>query len=137
VLQHQLPVLTVSDAASDGTQILSGDLDAVFTNCIFWGGDGVPDEVLVSRTANTAYHVVFDHAILKQEHYPGNIDSIAVILNADPLFVKTDNLKGEYDFHLQPGSPAIGQGRDAGPGTDLDGNARPTGEQDLGCYERQ
>ena len=137
LLQHQLPVLSVSNAGTDGTQLLTGDLQAIFTNCIFWGDTGVPDEVQVSREGNTAFQVLFDHAIMKQENYPANVDSIALILNADPLFLKTDNQKGEYDFHLQSGSPALGQGRDAGPGMDLDGTIRPAGIQDLGCYERQ
>jgi hypothetical protein len=137
VLQHQLPVLSVSDAAMAGNQLLTSDLQAIFTNCIFWGDVGVPDEILVSREGTGAFQVLLDHSILKQEHYPDNIDSISLILNTDPLFQKTDNQKGEYDFHLQAGSPVLGQGKDAGPGRDLDGNPRPAGNQDPGCYERQ
>jgi hypothetical protein len=137
VLQHQLPVLSVSDAGMEGTQLVTGDLQAMFTNCIFWGDTGVPDEMLVSREGSGTFQVLLDHTVLKQEHYPDNVDSIALILNTDPLFQKTDNQKGEYDFHLQAGSPVLGLGKDTGPGADLDGNTRQAGNQDPGCYERQ
>jgi hypothetical protein len=137
VLQHQLPVLSVSDAGMEGTQLVTGDLQALFTNCIFWGDTGVPDEMLVSREGSGTFQVLLDHTVLKQEHYPDNVDSIAIVLNTDPLFQKTDNQKGEYDFHLQAGSPVLGLGKDTGPSTDLDGNTRPAGSQDPGCYERQ
>jgi hypothetical protein len=81
--------------------------------------------------------VLFDHDILQQQHYPAHVDSIALLLNMDPEFVKIDNQDRLYDFHLQAGSPALGIGNDQGIGVDLDGNARIPGKQDLGCYERQ
>jgi hypothetical protein len=137
VLQHQQPVLTISDAGTVSNQLLTGDLLAVFKNCIFWGDEGVPDEALISRQGNNNFQVSFNHTLLKQQHYPDNTDSTALILNTDPLFVETDNQRGSYDFHLQAGSPALGQGTDTGTGVDLDGQPLPTGKQDLGCYERQ
>lgn len=136
-LQHQQPVLNVSNAGTDGSQLLTSDLQAIFSNCIFWGDTNVPDEALISRVGNTAFQVLFDHAILKQQHYPDNIDSTALILNADPLFLKIDNQKRLYNFHLQGGSPAVDQGKEEGISVDLDGYPRPVGKQDLGCYERQ
>ena len=139
VLQHLQPVLTVSNSGTVGSQLLTGDLQAIFSNCIFWGdtSTNVPDEAQVSREGNTVFQVLFDHVILKQQYYPDNIDSIALLLNTDPLFLQIDNQQRLYDFHLQAGSPAVGQGKDDGIGVDLDGNLRPVGNQDLGCYERQ
>ncbi|MFI5124470.1 MAG: hypothetical protein ACHQDF_04035 [Chitinophagales bacterium] len=137
VMLHQQPVLTVSDAGTVGGQLLTGDLLAIFGNCIFWGDTGIPDEALISRQGNGAFQVLFDHAILKQQNYPANIDSMSLSLNTDPLFLKTDNRLGLYDFHLQAGSPALARGKDEGIGVDLDGFMRQAGKQDLGCYERQ
>ncbi|MDP4212196.1 MAG: hypothetical protein Q8926_06180 [Bacteroidota bacterium] len=137
VLLHQQPLLTVSDAGTVGSQFVTEDLQAIFTNCIFWGDTGISDEALISRQGNGAFQVLFDHAILKQQNYPANIDSMSLFLNTDPLFLKTDNRLELYDFHLQAGSPALAQGKDLGIGVDLDGFARQPGNQDLGCYERQ
>ncbi|HVY76808.1 MAG TPA: choice-of-anchor Q domain-containing protein [Puia sp.] len=137
LLQHQSPVLSVSDEGTVDGQLISGDLLAAFTNCILWGDANIDDEAQVSHQATGAFYLLFDHLILKQKNYPGNTDSVAVLLNADPLFSQIDNTKRLYDFHLQAGSPAIGFGTDPGLTIDLDGNARPVGKQDLGCYERQ
>ncbi len=137
MLNHQQPVLTVSNAATDGSQFLTGDLNAVFTNCIFWGSEGVPDEALISKQGNTIFQVLFDHTILKQQNYPANIDSNALWLNTNPEFIATGTPGDQFNFHLQAGSPAIGQGVNTGILIDLDGYPRPASQSDLGCYERQ
>ncbi len=138
LLTHQLPVLSISNAATDSTLSIANDLRAVFSNCIFWGSDGVPDEALVSKQGNTVFQVHFDHSILKQENYPANIDSSSLWLNINPLFISTGGGTGSlFDFHLQSGSPALNRGADLGILFDLDGNPRPVHLPDLGCYERQ
>jgi hypothetical protein len=137
LLSHQQPVLTISNTATDGNQIFTGDLTATFTNCIFWGSEGVPDEALISKQGNTIFQILFDHSILKQQNYPSNIDSNSLWLNTDPKFTNTGSQNGQFDFHLQAGSPALGLGVNTGIPTDLDGNARPASQSDLGCYERQ
>ena len=60
----------------------------------------------------------------------------ANIEGLDPRFVNA--VKAPYDFHLQPGSPAIGAGMAAlAPATDMDGKARSQGKgNDIGAYER-
>jgi hypothetical protein len=137
LLFHQQPVLTVSNAGSNGSQLLTGDLNAAFKNCIFWGSSGVPDEALVTRQGNTIFQVLFDHSILKQQNYPSNIDSTSLWLNTDPLFLATGYPGNTFNFHVASGSPAVNQGADLGIPIDLDGNPRPVNQPDLGCYERQ
>src|SRR5664279_904753 len=137
LLSHQLPVLTVSNTATDGNQIFTGDLTAVFTNCIFWGSQGVPDEAQIVKQGNSVFQILFDHSILKQQNYPANIDSNALLLNTDPEFIATGVPDDQFNFHLQAGSPALGLGVNTGILIDLDGNSRPSSQSDLGCYERQ
>ncbi len=89
LLAHQQPVLNISNAGSDGTQILTGDLNASFLDCIFWGGESQSDEAQISKQGNTVFNILFDHVILKQQNYPANIDSNALWLNTDPQFIAT------------------------------------------------
>jgi len=137
LLSHQQPVLTVSNAGTNGNLLVTGDLRASFTNCIFWGGASIPDEALVEKQGNTIFNVLFDHTILKQQNYPANIDSIALFLNADPQFLATGDPGNTFNFHVQSSSPAVDQGTNLGITIDLDGNPRPVNLPDLGCYERQ
>jgi hypothetical protein len=137
LLSHGQPVLTISNAATDGSQVFIGDLNAVFANCIFWGSEGIPDEAQVSKQGNTSFKVLFDHSILKQQSYPANIDSISLWLNTDPEFLATGCPSETYNFHVDAGSPAVDHGVNLGITIDLDGNLRPVNLPDLGCYERQ
>ncbi|HEY8733534.1 MAG TPA: choice-of-anchor Q domain-containing protein, partial [Puia sp.] len=134
---HQQPVLTVSNSGTIGNQVLTGDLSASFLNCIFWGGNGVADEALVSNEGSTAFNILFDHTILKQQNYPPNIDSNALWLNTNPQFVFAGLPANIFDFHVGAGSPAVDHGTDAGVSVDLDGHHRPVNLPDIGCYERQ
>ena len=137
LLSHQQPVLTLSNSSLEGSQILTGDLNAGFINCIFWGSESIPDEALISKQGNTIFNVLFDHSILKQQNYPANIDSNALWLNTDPQFLATGYPGNTFDFHVQAGSPAVDHGSNLGILIDLDGNPRPVNLPDLGCYERQ
>ncbi len=137
LLFHQQPVLTISNSGSDGSQLFTGDLNANFINCIFWGGEGVDDEAKVIRQGNTVFNVLFDHTILKQQNYPENIDSSSLWLNTNPQFVASGLPGNIFDFHLLSGSPAVDHGTNLGILIDLDGNPRPVNQPDLGCYERQ
>jgi hypothetical protein len=134
---HTLPVLSIADAIMQGTTIITGNLQAAFTNCIFWGDFGnVTDEVTVSRQANDAFTVNFTNCLWKVQTVPSNAVATAMIANLNPLFDSVNNSANFYDFHLRAGSPALGQGAAAGILTDLDGNPRPALSPDLGCYQR-
>ena len=137
LLSHQLPVLTVSNAGTDGSQVFTNDLNVVFINCIFWGSDDMPDEALISKQGNTVFNVLFDHTILKQQNYPANIDSSSLWLNTDPEFLATGSPGNTFNFHVEAGSLAVDHGANLGIPVDLDGNHRPVNLPDLGCYERQ
>ena len=137
LLFHQQSVLTVSNSGADGNQIITGDLNAGFVNCIFWGSDGIPDEAVIQKQGGTIFNVLFDHTILKQQNYPANIDSSSLWLNTNPLFIATGVPNNDYNFQLQPGSPALDKGMNPGILIDLNGDPRPVNLSDLGCYERQ
>lgn len=132
-INHKDPVLTVAN--NDGVNTVS--LDAVFTNCIFWGENGlVTNEVVVDKKGATPFSVSFDHNLWKVETAPSNITSSQVINNQPPQFDSIDASKRYYDFRLKTGSPAIDKGVNAGITIDLDGKTRPNGLPDLGCFEK-
>jgi hypothetical protein len=134
---HTLPVLSVADAVMQGTAIITGNLQANFTNCIFWGAYGnVTDEVMVSRQGTSPFAVNFTNCLWKVQTVPSNISATAMLANMDPLFDSVNNSNNYYDFHLRAGSPALGKGASAGVTGDLDGNPRPAVSPDLGCYQR-
>jgi hypothetical protein len=136
---HTYPVLAVADEILQGSSIITGTLQAGFTNCIFWGDYGnVPNEVSVSQQSNLSFAVNFTNCLWKVQTAPSGqgIVAAAMIANMDPLFDSVNTVSGYYDLHLQTGSPAIGQGAAAGVLIDLDGNPRPAVSPDLGCYQR-
>jgi hypothetical protein len=137
LLSHQQPVLTVSNSGLNGSQIITSDLNAGFTNCIFWGSESIPDEAIIQKQGSNIFNVLFDHTILKQQNYPANIDSSSLWLNTNPLFISTGIPNNEYNFQLQAGSPALDRGASSGIFIDLNGDPRPMNLSDLGCYERQ
>lgn len=135
-IQHRDPVLTVSNTLDNVTT----PLDAVFRNCIFWGENGtVDDEVVILKTGSTAFNATFDQVLWKVSGTPTNATIIAPapINNQAPLFDSIDVSHNYYSFRLKAGSPALNKGVNAGVLLDLDGNLRPVGLPDLGCYEKQ
>jgi hypothetical protein len=133
-IQHKDPVLQVTNFDPTGSK----DLTALFRNCIFWGENGiVDDEVVVAKTGATVFSVNFDSDLWKVQTIPANITSANIINNQTPLFDTIDVYHQNYNFHLQAGSPAVNKGANAGVTIDLDGNPRPVGLPDLGCFEKQ
>ncbi|HVU54722.1 MAG TPA: choice-of-anchor Q domain-containing protein [Puia sp.] len=140
-ISHSQPVLAVSNyiTQDDGTS-LNADLSADFINCIFWGASGTVDnEVQVSRqgSGSLAYHVGFSNCDWKIKTAPADATMANMIANADPLFDSVNNSRRYYDFHLRAASPLIDKGIGTTLTLDLDGNPRPVGLPDLGCYEHQ
>lgn len=137
-LFHRDPVLFVSNYVSVNNVPVSANLNALFRNCIFWGGNGtVDDEVVVAKNGNTTFNVSFDYNLWKVQNTPANITSTQIINNQNPLFDSLDHSHRYYDFRLKTASPAINKGTNTSVTTDLDGNPRAVGLPDLGCFEKQ
>jgi hypothetical protein len=138
-INHKKPVLQVSNFAVQNNQTFTADLNAVFTNCIFWGDFGtVEDEVVVLKEGNGPFSVTFDHDLYKVTHDP-NATTFAVIKNQDPLFDTVNVDKPTFDFHFNntPNAPAVDTGKPTSFPKDLDDKPRINGlYPDLGCYER-
>jgi hypothetical protein len=137
-LSHTQPVLSLSDVYTQGGGSAAGDVEAIFTNCIFWGSNGTVDnEVSVSRQSTGVFMVNFTNCLWKVRTTPTNVVVTGMIANIDPLFDSVNNSRPFYDFHLKAGSPAIDKGVATSLLVDLDGNPRVVVSPDLGSYERQ
>ena len=137
-LVHQDPVLLLSNYVLVNNNPVTANLDANFRNCIFWGANGlVDDEVVVAKAGNTPFNVSFEHNLWKVQSIPANITSVQNINNQDPRFDSIAIFDNYFSFRLKPGSPAIDKGLPGPVNTDLDGNPRPVGLPDLGCFEKQ
>jgi hypothetical protein len=115
-------------------------LTALFRNCIFWGEKNgvVTDEVVVAKTGNTPYNVLFDGVLWRMQNNPAASTFMgSVINNQSPLFDSTNAARNVYSFRLKQGSPAIDKGSVSSLSIDLDGAARPVRLPDLGAYEKQ
>jgi len=140
-ITHSQPVLSVSNyTTQDNGTSLNADLSADFINCIFWGVSGTVDnEVQVTRqgSGSLAYHVGFSNCDWKVKSAPTDATVSNIIANTDPLFDSVNNFSRYYDLHLRAASPLIDKGISNALTVDLDGNPRPVGLPDLGCYEHQ
>jgi hypothetical protein len=137
-IEHRDPVLFVSNYITVNNSPVTANLNALFRNCIFWGENGLVDnEVVVSKSGATTFNVNFDYNLWKVQIPPVNITSNQIINNQTPQFDSINTSKNYYDFRLKAGSPAINKGVNAAVLIDLDGNPRPVGLPDLGCFEKQ
>ena len=137
LLNHKNPVLYVSNRDTTGGTF---QLNAKFTNCIFYGDDGsVEDEIQVDNAIVNATDVIFANTLFKNQTVPGNATFTGnVINNQPPEFEKIETGKLEFDFHLTAASPAVDSGQATAVDIDLDGRPRAIGAApDLGCYELQ
>lgn len=135
---HKNPVLTVSNFINVNHVPVSADLNALFRNCIFWGSGGlVEDEVSVLKNGNTVFNLNFDHNLWKVQTPPSGIMANQIINNQDPQFDSIHVQHRMYNFRLKDSSPALNKGISTSVTSDLDGNPRPVGLPDLGCFERQ
>jgi hypothetical protein len=135
---HRDPVLFVSNYINVNNTPVTADLTAIFRNCIFWGETGTVDnEVIVAKSGSGVFNVNFDYNLWKVQTAPSNIVANQIINNQHPAF-DSINVSGRfYSFRLKDSSPALNKATGTGIVTDLDGNLRPVGLPDLGCYEKQ
>jgi hypothetical protein len=135
---HKDPVLTVTNYYKDGNTLYTANCTGSFKNCIFWGENGTTeDEVVTDKQNNATFNVTFQNCLWKVKNNPAYINSTNIIANQSPLFDSINTQSRLYNFRLQDGSPAINKGANTGITLDLDGNPRPVGAYDLGCYEKQ
>ncbi|MEP6595122.1 MAG: hypothetical protein ABJA71_04205 [Ginsengibacter sp.] len=137
--QHKDPVLQVYNFVKQDNQIITADLTAGFTNCIFWGdGGNVEDEVVAKKEGTTKFEVTFDRVLYKALNDPVNVLFNQSIKNQDPLFDSVNTSKFQFDFHFNHlNSPAIDNGIATPFPKDLDDRPRINGLlPDIGCYEK-
>jgi len=138
-IMHKNPVLIAENFASTEAT-LTADLNAVFVNCIFWGGNSsIENEVIVNKHGSNAFNVIFDHCLYKAKDDPLNTIIIESFKNQDPLFDSIDVSKKIYNLHIsQDIAPGFNNGiTGTGFAQDLDDNNRTVGLPDIGCYEKQ
>ncbi len=138
LLLHKTPVLSVANfsAANPG----ASDLQATFTNSIFWGDNGfVENEILVNKQGNSLFDVKFLNCLYRSAVDPANSTITGAIKNLDPQFDSVNVINRAYNFrHInQPLAPGINKGLTTTLSVDLDNNPRPVGLPDIGCYEKQ
>ncbi len=119
-------------------QLIAGDLDAVFTNCLVYGS--LENELYVYKTETASYKAVFNNCLLKhsQPNKPGFTDPELqmnnCLLNTEPGFADAE----KQNYRSKEGSPLIDAGMAVSIGNDLDDNPRIQGTAiDVGCYEFQ
>lgn len=137
-INHKNPVLQVSDFITDQGMVYTAPLKAVFTNSIFWGGNGiVENELSVQKKGTGLFEVQFNHVLYKSKDDIADATFIASIKNIPPGFDSVNTSRNIYDFRFtnNPFSPAINGGVPTSFLYDLDGKLRDN-TPDLGCYER-
>ena len=133
---HKDPVLLITDYIKNGTVILSGNLTAHFTNCIFWGENGsVENEIVTGKQGTGIFDITLTNCLWKAKTEVPDITKVNSIVNQDPLFDSVDVQNKVFNFRLKTGSPAIDKGVVSPVTIDLDGKLR-TGIPDIGSYEK-
>ncbi len=142
-IPHQRPVLGVYNYAVQNGNYITADLNAVFTNCIFFGDSLVDgNEIIADKKGSNPYTTQFNNCLWRLKTLPSFITGSNNInlqgLDSEKLlFVNLDRNKRLFDFRLADNAPAIDKGINAGVSIDLDGKPRPVGLPDIGCYEKQ
>ncbi|MBL0356168.1 MAG: hypothetical protein IPP72_04460 [Chitinophagaceae bacterium] len=139
-ISHKNPVLAANNFAVINGSIVTTSLDAAFTNCIFWGDDGlVENEVTVAKEGTDPFNVSFTNCLYRAANDPANSTlNAGCIRNQNPAFDSVDVSKNIFDFHISnDAAPGINGGIATGFLKDLDNNNRSNGLPDIGCYEKQ
>lgn len=133
-IQHKDPVVYITN--QNGIT----PLNALFTNCLFWGDAGfVTEEVQVYKNPTVTSTVSFSNVLWRSANAAAVSAATGnIITNQNPLFDTVNTVEKIYSFRLKNDSPAINKGSNAGVVIDLDGNPRPLGTlPDLGAYEKR
>ncbi|HVK98123.1 MAG TPA: choice-of-anchor Q domain-containing protein, partial [Flavisolibacter sp.] len=135
---HKKPVLYLSDFYNQNGAPIVRNLNAIFTNCIFWGeANGFVDNEVLD-TIRGASRPIFQHVLWRMKTVSAKLVPTGKVLNEDPQFDSINTSRRFYNFRLDKGrSRAIDNGTNAGVTVDLDGRPRPVGLPDLGAYEKQ
>lgn len=138
---HKTPVLQGINYITDNGTVVSSDLEADFTNCIFWGDGGIVDnETVFDKKGTGIFNVSLNHCLIKAKEDPAGVSLSEVIKNQDPLFDEIDIGKKIFDFRITKdlSAPGIDKGINTVFLKDLDDNPRLKGPAtDIGCYEKQ
>ncbi len=136
---HKNPVLVVTNYNKINNTIFTNNISATFNNCIFWGEFGtVEDEVVADKLGTNSYSVNFNKCMYKvKTSINPFINSIGGVVNSTPQFDSINVNQRKYNFRLRTTSPALNVGVASTTNIDLDGNPRPVGLPDIGCYEKQ
>ena len=137
-IAHKNPVLQIDNFLMQGGTTFTAPLNALFTNCIFWGENGnVDDEIAISKQGAGPFSVTFNHVLYKAETDPSEANFISSIKNISPAFDSINISRNIYDFHFtkSPSAPAVNAGIPTTFLYDLDGKLRDA-TPDIGCYER-
>jgi hypothetical protein len=137
-IAHKNPVLQIDNFLMQGGTTFTAPLNALFTNCIFWGENGdVDDEIAISKQGTGPFAVTFNHVLYKAQTDPSEANFISSIKNISPAFDSINVSRNIYDFHFTKTSsaPAINAGIITPFPFDLDDKARGA-SPDIGCYER-
>lgn len=138
-LLHKTPVLSLSNYTVVNGNPVANNLQAAFTNCIFWGDSGfVDNEIIVNKEGATPFAVNISNSLYRANIDPANTTFSNAIKNQDPLFDSIDVSNRYYDFrHTKSPAPGVDAGVATSVIKDLDNNTRPVNLPDMGCYEKQ
>jgi hypothetical protein len=138
-ISHKNPVLVVNNFVQQGATVLTANLNASFTNSIFWGQFGnVDNEVAVAKQGANPFAVTFNNCLYKAQTDPVNATFNNGVKNTPPAFDSIDASRQYYDFRISnPTAPGVNKGVATGLLKDLDDRNRNVGLPDLGAYEKQ
>ena len=138
---HRNPVLQVNNFSYENGNLITNDISATFSNCIFWGDGGIlDDEVTINKEGGNLFNVIMSNCLYKSANGINNAVLNANIINEEPVFDSIDVIKNYYDFRMNNAisSPAIDNGGNTSFPLDLDNQPRQSGiGTDIGCYEKQ
>lgn len=139
-LLHKTPVAVVANFAEQGGQTYTQDLQALFTNCIFWSDENfLPNELVTAKQGSTIFNVVFNNCIYKAETNPAFATFNQSLKNINPQFDSINVANKFFDFRITKNNlaPGINTGISTVFVKDLDDKSRMISNTDIGCYEKQ